>query len=120
MRAHHGAGALAIDVEVADEEFGGGAFRIFRLIVGVDRAGQPVLGVVGQFQRMIEVRALRHRQHRAEDLFLENARLRIDVGNHGRLDEIAVAFRRPAARDQPAFFLAGLDIVGGSTSVRPR
>ena len=86
------------------------ALRIFSRIVGEDRARQPVFGIVGQLERVIEIARLGHRQHRAENLFLEDARLGIDVGDHGRLHEIAVARRRAAARDQPAFLLADLDV----------
>ncbi len=60
---------------------------------------------------MIEIASLGHRQHRAENFFLENARLRIDVRDHRRLDEVSVARSRVAARDQPAFPLAGLDVI---------
>src|SRR5690348_1180720 len=46
IRADHRAGALAIDIEIADVEL---AHRAVDLLLagGVDRAGQTVLGVVG-------------------------------------------------------------------------
>ena len=56
MRAHHRAGAFAIDVEIADVELAHGAVDLV-LRAGVDGAGQSELGVVGDFQRMIEIRA---------------------------------------------------------------
>jgi hypothetical protein len=43
----------------------------FLPIVGIHRAGQPVLGIVGQLQRMVEIASLGHRQHRSENLFLK-------------------------------------------------
>src|SRR6516165_12615466 len=44
------AGGLAVDVEVADEELALGALDLLG-IAGVDRAGEPVLGAVGDRQR---------------------------------------------------------------------
>ena len=87
------------------------ACRAFSLVLRVHRARQPVFAVVGEFERMLEVARLGDREHRAEDLFLEDARAAIDVGDHGRLDVVAVARRRPAAREQPPFVLPGLDVV---------
>ena len=78
---------------------------------GVDRAGQAVLGVVGDRQRVVEVLRLDHGQHRSEDLFLREACHRVDIGDHGGLDEVAVARRALAAGDQAAFLLADLDVI---------
>ena len=38
--------------------------------LGVDGAGQAELGVVGDFERVVEAAGFDHGQHRAEDLFL--------------------------------------------------
>ena len=65
---------------------------------GVDRAGQAELGVVGDLQRVVEIARLDHGQHRAEDFFLRELRLRRDVGDHGGLDEVAVAGERARRR----------------------
>ena len=75
MRADHRSGALAVDVEVADVEL---ADRAIDLVarVGVDRAGQAELGVVGDFERVVEAAGLDHGQHGAKDFFLLELRLR--------------------------------------------
>jgi len=54
MRAHHRSRAFAVQVEVADVELAHGTIE-FLARTGVDGAGQPKLGVVGDLQRMIEV-----------------------------------------------------------------
>ena len=57
MRAHHRTRAFAIDVQIADMEF---AHRAFDLVAraGVNRASQAELGVIGDIERVIEVREL--------------------------------------------------------------
>ena len=55
MRADHRAGALAVDVQVADVELADGAVDLVARL-GVDRAGQAELGVVGDLERVVEVR----------------------------------------------------------------
>src|SRR5579875_2352911 len=109
MRADHSAGALAIDVEIAYEE----AFlRLLGLVrvIREDRSGQAVLGVIGKFECVLKIASFRHRENRAEDLLLKDARFRIYVGDNRRFYEIAVALGQFATSDQAAFFLAGLDV----------
>src|SRR5579863_1034434 len=54
LRTDHGAGALTVDVQVADVKFANGAGDlVFGL--GVHRAGQSKLGIVGDFQSVIVV-----------------------------------------------------------------
>jgi hypothetical protein len=63
-------------------------------VVGVvreNRAGQAVLRVVGQAQRVLEIARLGDRQDRAENLFLEDSGARLDIRNDGGRDEIAAA-----------------------------
>src|ERR1700722_19850159 len=74
MGAPHGARALAIDVQVAHEEL---LARLadFLPVVGVNRARQSIFGIVRQFQRMIEIARLGHRQHRTKNLLLEDTSL---------------------------------------------
>src|SRR5271169_3191889 len=67
MRAHHGARALAIDVQVADVELVHRALLLLRR-TGIDSAGQAEFRVVGDLERVIEIAGLGHRQHRPEDL----------------------------------------------------
>ena len=57
MCAHHRAGALAIEVEIADLELFGGGVELFAG-VGVDGAGEAVLGVVGDREGLGKVEAL--------------------------------------------------------------
>ena len=60
---------------------------------------------------MVEVARLGDGQDRSEDLFLEDARLGVDVGDDGRLDEVAVARAAAPPATQAAFLLADLDVV---------
>jgi hypothetical protein len=57
MRAYHRSRALAVEVEIADVEFADGAIE-FVARTGIDCAGQSELGVVGDFQRVVEVARL--------------------------------------------------------------
>src|ERR1019366_893683 len=54
VRAHHRSRALAVQVEVADVELAHGAVE-FLARAGVDGAGQAELGVIGDFEGMVEV-----------------------------------------------------------------
>ena len=54
MGADHGSGAFAIDVEIADMEFVLGALDFFGRL-GVNRAGEAVVGVVGDGQRVVVI-----------------------------------------------------------------
>src|SRR5438874_7089926 len=90
MRTYDRSRALAVDVQVADVELLHGAFNL-RARTGVDGAGQAKLGIVGDLERMIVVPGLDHCQYRPENLFLFELGFRLDVGNHGRLDKVALA-----------------------------
>ena len=57
MHAHERAGALAVQVEVAAEELALAALEPLA-VARVDRAGQAVLGVVGDRDGVVEVLAL--------------------------------------------------------------
>src|SRR6476646_1022837 len=61
MRADHRASALAVDVQVADVEFADGAFDLVTR-TGVDRARETELGVVRDFERVVEAARLDHGQ----------------------------------------------------------
>src|SRR6202035_4733553 len=113
MRAHHRTRALAVQVEVADVELAYGAIQ-FLARTGVDCAGQAKLGVVRDFERLIEVARLDHHQHRAKDFFLLERGFRRNVGNDRGLNKVAVFFTRAgvtrAAGDQASIFFADFDI----------
>ena len=109
MGANHGAGALAVEVEVAGEELGGGPAELVA-VARVDRAGKPVLGGVGEFERVAEVLGPGDGEHGTEDLLFENDCIHGHVGNDGGPEEVAVAPLARSARDQPAFGLADLDV----------
>ena len=111
VRADHRARALAVEVQVADEE---PLARLLELVAGCSRRPRRSGRTAESFascERVVEVVGLRDREHRAEDLFLEDAGLGVDVGDDGRLDEVAVALGGLAAGDEPAFLLADLDVV---------
>src|ERR1051326_8955792 len=76
MRAHHRARALAIEVQIADVETLSGLAQMLG-VVREDGAGEPVLRVVGELERVLEIARPGHRQDRSEDLLLEDLRLRI-------------------------------------------
>src|ERR1043165_1166687 len=61
MGAHHGAGALAVDVQVADVELAPGALDLLRRR-RVDRSGEPEVRTVGDVQRVIVAARLNDRQ----------------------------------------------------------
>src|ERR1700751_3920143 len=88
MGAHHRAGALAIEVEVADVE---GTSSVLELAagVGIDRAGETVLRVVGDLKRFFVMLHANHREHRPENLFLRDASVRRNICDHGRLNVVA-------------------------------
>src|ERR1700687_1038370 len=103
MRAHHRAGALAVKVKVADEE----ALACFPDMLRVVRkhcTGQPVLRVIRQLERVLEVLGLRYREHGAENLLLENPRVGFHVGDDRGLDEVSLTWRRTAASHRFPFF----------------
>src|SRR5262249_6145241 len=112
MCADHGAGAFAVEIEIARLEFIARALQLFAR-TGVNGAGQPELGVVGDVERVIEIARLDYGQHRPEDLFLSQPRGGSDVSNDSGLDEVALARLpgRTAAVNEPAFLLADLDVI---------
>src|SRR5208337_604511 len=66
------------------------------------------------FEGVVEIARLDYDQHWAEDFFLFQLRLRGDVGNHGRLNEVA-AFGTSlsvarAAGDEASIFFADFDV----------
>src|SRR5882724_8918406 len=109
MRPDHGAGALAVEVEVSHEEALARLANVF-WIRRVDRPGQAVLRVVGQLEGVLEVLRFGNRENGAKDLFLKDSRLRVDIGDHRGLDEVAVAIRGGSPGDQAALFLTRLDV----------
>src|SRR5262249_31183589 len=112
MHVHHRAGAFAVDIKIADVEF---AFRAFDAlaVARIERAGQTVDRVVGDLERVVNVFGFDDGEHGTEDLFLREARFRIDIGDDSRRNEPAFAgqFVAPAPRDYAAILLADLDVL---------
>src|SRR5215831_11393730 len=79
--------------------------------MGVKRAGQPILGVIGDMQGIVEVFGFDYCQHGSEDLFLGDARMGVYVSDYGWFDEVAWAMMTATGNDA-AFFFADLDVVG--------
>ena len=71
-------------------------------VVRPDVGGQPVLRGVGQADRLGLVVERHRHEHGPEDLLLEDAHRLVDVGDHGRLQEVAVSAGGPGARRRPA------------------
>src|SRR5215216_5519963 len=91
---------LAIQVEVSDMEL---APRFFQSpsIIAENAARQPELCVVRYLKRRVEVAGFKRSEHRAEYLFLGDARHRVNFADDSRLDEPAtMLFKRLAAREQ--------------------
>src|SRR5215469_500694 len=101
MRAHDRTRALAIDVQIADVELTLGILDLVRR-QRISRTRESELGVVGDFDTVLEVARLDDGEHRAEDLFLRNGRFGTYIRDDGRLHEVAVAglFRAIAAGDK--------------------
>src|SRR6266404_5633847 len=110
MRPHHCAGALPIQVQIADVKRLFGFLDFFR-ILRVHRAGQSKLRIVRNFQRLVVIFRLDHRQHRAKHFFLRQPRMRIHIGNNRRLEEEAVTGSSLPARQQLPFFLSDFDVI---------
>ncbi|MNX95546.1 hypothetical protein D3C86_1278240 [compost metagenome] len=90
-------------------------------VVGIQCRRQAVGRVVGQGQRVFFIVERCGDQHRAEDLFLDNAHVIAAIGEDGRLDEEARAIDRLAAVDQfGAFGLAGFDVLGHALLLQRR
>src|SRR5579864_7000024 len=90
MCADHRAGALAVDVEIADVEFMDGSVDLVAG-TGVDGASESELGVVGDLKRVVETAGLDHGEHGSKDFFLLKLRLGLNIGNHGGLNKVALA-----------------------------
>src|SRR5258708_6630715 len=112
MRAYHGAGAFAVEVQVADLQL---MPRPLQLLArrGINGAGQAELSVVADLQRVVVVAGFDYGQHQPEDFFLGNARHGCDILDHSGLNEVAFAgfLRRTAAEDHAAFLLADVDVI---------
>jgi hypothetical protein len=80
-------------------------------IARVNRAGETVLGVVGNAQALFEAGDLDERQHRAEDLFLREHCVGRDVGEDGGLKEVSAigcGGALPPAISSPSFLPASI------------
>src|SRR5437660_692496 len=110
MRAYHRSRRFAVDVQIADVEL---TLRNLDLVavVRVHRSSQSEFSVVADAQSVLEIAARNHRQHRTEDLFLRDARHRIDVRDHRWLDVEAVALGATATRDDTSLTAADLDVL---------
>ena len=91
MRSDHRAGALAVEIQVADVELHEGSVELSGG-VGVKGSGQTVLGVIGNRERIIEVPRFDYGKYRAKDLFLGNAGRWCNIGKYGGLNVLAVFF----------------------------
>src|SRR5579864_8747212 len=83
MCAHHGAGRLAIEIQIADVELAARTVEL-RAIARIDAAGETEERIVCDRKTVVEVLGLDDREHGAEDLFLCKPRVAIDVDENGR------------------------------------
>ena len=116
MHVNHRAGALAIQIKIADVELSAGLLEP-RALAAEHRPSQPVLSVVSNVERRVKVSRAKRREHGTEDFFLRYARHRINFANHGRLDEPSALplIQRVAASQQFALSLSDLDVVQNRT-----
>ncbi len=83
------------------------ARSIFSRRFGVNRAGEAEFGVIRDFESVIEILRLDHRQQRTENLFLLELRFGGNIGNDRGLQK--VSFSRilrapPPVMRRPSFF----------------
>src|ERR1700719_1787722 len=90
MRAHNRPGALPVDVEIANVKFAHCEFN-FVAWARINSDSQAELGVVGYIESVLKITRCDERQHRTEDFFLLEFRLRLDIGNYGWLNKITLA-----------------------------
>src|SRR2546428_477739 len=110
MHADERAGALSVDVEIADEELFVRAADLL-LVVGEDRAGESVWAVVRDPQRVVKVLRLDHREDGTEDLLLGDRRVRSNGSDDRRLDEVAIVRVDFPAGENLSFFRTSLDVL---------
>ena len=112
----HGHGDRHVDADHADLAAGGEvAGRI--AVAGEDGGAVAVLVTVDQLQRRFVVRASYHREHRAEDLFLVDLHVGLDLVEQTAADEVAffVALQLQTATVHGqfgAFLDAGVHVAG--------
>src|SRR5688572_8010673 len=110
MHAHQSAGALPVQVQIANMKLASRALELL-FVRAVDGAGQSILSVVRNLERVVVVRRLDYRQHRSEDFFLFNRRAWFHISNNRRLDEEALLAIRATTGEYPtALALTLLDV----------
>src|SRR5690242_10206324 len=110
MNADKRSGALAVQVEVADEELFLRAPELL-LVVGEHRAGQAVLSAVRDPQSIIEVLRFRDGEDRSENLFLRDRGVRRNIDDDRGLDEKAFVRLHVAPGDELPFLRALVDVL---------
>src|SRR4051812_30508356 len=90
VRSDHSSGALAVQVQVPYVEL---VSRPLQLLWrrGVKSTGEAVNRVVRDGERVIEIAGFDHREHRPEDFFLRNARVRSNIRDDCGLQEVSIA-----------------------------
>src|SRR5712664_3054108 len=101
MRADHRPRAFPVDVKIPHEKVLPSLPDVLR-IVRKDGPGEPVLGIIGHLQRVLEVFRFGNREHWTEDLFLKDFRVGAHVSDNGRRDEIAGSGGGRSTCDQPS------------------
>src|SRR5947207_15918762 len=110
MHPYKRAGALAIQVKVADVEFIAGPIEL-GFIGRINRAGKSELRIVRDAESVVIIVRLDDGQHRSKDFFLLNRVARLNIRNHGGLDKETLFAVSTAARDDAtAFGLALFDV----------
>src|SRR5437764_9885442 len=114
----------AVDVDLPGADAPRDALRA-RLVLGPNRAGEAVDGVVGDAHRFVLILVGNDREHRPEDLFLSDGHAVFDFAEYGGTHVVAAwrhaLGRLGAARDQlRALGLSLLDVVTNPLELRLR
>src|SRR5688572_3053332 len=111
MYANHGTSTLPVQIQIAYVEVLTRALETI-FILRVHSAGQTVLGVVRNTQRILVVARLDEGEHRTESLFLRDLRIGFYIGDDGGRYEITlIAILRSAAEHEATFLRTDVDVL---------
>src|SRR5215212_3359252 len=111
LHADKSARYAPVEVDVACLELGPGLFQVVA-VPGIDAAGEPIGGVVGCLEGLVEVASPQDREDGAEDLFPRYPRLRVHLAIDCRLHEVSlIAVAGVLPQNPLGLLVADLDVV---------
>src|SRR5215213_811375 len=111
MHTNQRAGALPVQIEIADMKLSARAMELC-FISAVNRTRQTKLRIVRDFQCIVVVLCLDHREHWSKNLFLLDRRTWLHVRDYSRLDKEPLLAIGTAANQNPATFTLSFFDVG--------